>query len=921
MPAPRTWNDIRAAANRFVADWRGESRERAEKDTFWNEFFAIFGVSRRRVAVFEQLAGRASTGRHGFMDCFWPGHIAVEHKSLGEDLDAAMDQLLDYLPSLPEGELPRLAVVCDFARFKVHNFDTRSTIDFTLEALNQHLERFAFIAGYDGRASQEPEEDVNLKATGLLADLHDALEASGYTGHPLRVFLVRLLFVLFADDTGVWERGLFHDYVALKTSVDGRDLGPAMVYLFEVLDTPTGKRPTTLDEDLQGFTYVNGGLFGETLRAPACDRSMRDSLLAASKFDWSKISPAIFGSLFQNVMEPAERRNLGAHYTTEQNILRTIEPLFLDGLRADLAAADSLPKLRAFRDRLATLTFFDPACGCGNFLVIAYREIRALERDCLLRIRAAESGARARRAAGEGQLSLEATLESKVGVGQFYGIEIEEFPARIAETAMHLMDHQANMELSAAFGEYYARFPIEETAHIWADKNALRENWADLLPPQSCTYLFGNPPFVGRQHRTEEQTADQRLAMGENYNGYLDYVTAWYSLASRYMKGTNVKAAFVSTNSIVQGEQVGPLWQPLLDAGIEIDFAHRTFAWTSEARGRAAVHVVIIGFSRRMGGKSKAIYDYLTLRGEPERKPAKNINAYLADAADVIVTPEAQPLVAGIPRAAQGSKPTDGGGLLVQPEDVAAVRADPIAAKYLRFAMGARQLLHNEDRWCLWLYGADPSDLRRSPILQERLRKVKAVREESHNARTRSLARTPSAFDVNAQPTTEYICMPRHSSENRRLVPMAYLKPDVIVMDSAMSVAGADRWLFGILQSAMFDAWIRAVAGRLKSDMRIAPDLVYNTFPFPEREGAYTQRIEAAAQGVIDERARFPNSSLADLYDVTATPAALVQAHDALDRVVDSAIAGPRRRLSSLADRQAVLFDRYVELRGGGTLL
>jgi hypothetical protein len=918
--ASLTWNEIRASANRFVGDWQGERRERAEKDTFWNEFFQIFGVSRRRVAVFEQLASRASTGRHGFIDCFWPGHIVVEHKSRGEDLDGAMRQLLDYLPGLSDGELPRLAVVCDFATFKVHDFDTGEHVEFVLEELPQHLEIFGFIAGYERPGAFEDEEDVNLKATALLANLHDALKDSGYNDHERRVFLVRVLFMLFADDTGVWERGLFHDYVALKTTPDGRDLGSGMSFLFQVLDTAVDDRPNTLDEDLLAFTYVNGGLFAETLRAPACDRAMRDRLLAASKFNWARISPAIFGSLFQNVMEPAERRNLGAHYTTEANILRTIGPLFLDQLRADLDAADSLPKLRVFRDRLPTLTFFDPACGCGNFLVIAYRELRRLERDCLLRIRQAESGLRGKHAAGAGQLSVEVTLESKVGVGQFYGIEVEEFPARIAETAMHLMDHLANMELSAALGGYYVRFPIRDTAHVTVG-NALREDWSRVLPPERCTFVFGNPPFVGRQHRSEEQTADQRHAMGVDYNGYLDYVGSWYFLASRYMRGTDVRGAFVSTNSIVQGEQVGPLWQPLLRSGLEIDFAHRTFAWTSEARGRAAVHVVIIGFSERRDGKSKVIYDYATPRGEPQVKPVSNINPYLADAPDVIVTPSPRPLVAGLPRAAQGSKPTDGGGLLVTIDEVEEVREDGIAAKYLRPAMGARQLLHDEERWCLWLHDAEPADLRRSPVLRARLEAVKMFREESRNARTRSLAKTPGAFDVNAQPDMAYICVPRHSSENRRLVPMAILPAEVIVMDSAMSVAGADRWLFGLLQSAMFDAWVRAVSGRLKSDMRIAPDLVYNTFPFPARDNRHGIRIEHAAQVVLDERSRFPDSSLADLYGATSMPIGLVHAHDVLDKAVDAAIAGPRRRFFSLADRQGALFERYVELRRDATLV
>ena len=916
MAAPLTWNDIRASANRFVNEWRGETRERAEKDSFWNDFFGVFGVSRRRVAVFEQLAQRLSTGRIGFMDCFWPGHLAVEHKSLGENLDEAMNKLLhDYLPGVTDAELPRLAVVCDFAKFKVHDLETGTRIDFPLADLPLHLERFGFIAGYDRQVGDVDEEEVNLRATALLAALHDALKDSGYTGHELRIFLVRLLFVLFADDTGVWERGLFHDYISLKTSEDGRDLGSALNFLFQVLDTPRQRRSTALDDDLMAFTYVNGGLFQERLGAPACDRAMRNGLLAACKFNWSKISPAIFGSLFQNVMEPAERRNLGAHYTTEPNILRTISPLFLAGLKRDLAAADTLPTLRAFRDRLGNLTFFDPACGCGNFLVIAYREIRRLELECLLRIRKAEAGRRGKRAAGAGQLSVEATLESKVSVGQFYGIEIEEFPARIAETAMHLMDHLANVDLSMAFGDFYVRFSIQDTAHVLVG-NALRTDWNAVLPAEQCTYLFGNPPFVGRQHRTEEQTTNQALAMGEHYNGYLDYVTGWYSIAMRYMKGTDIRAAFVSTNSIIQGEQVGPLWQPLLDSGLEIDFAHRTFAWTSEARGRAAVHVVVVGFSQHGEGKVKMIFDYLALRGEPVPKPAKNINPYLADAPNVIVRPAPRPLAAGVPSAAQGSKPTDGGQLLISLKQIDEVRADPIAAKYLRVAMGARQLLHNEDRWCLWLSGADLGDLHRSPILRTRLQAVKEFREASKNARTKRLARQPASFDVNAQPSSDYLCIPRHSSENRRLVPMALLSSDVIVMDSAMSVAGADLWLFGVLQSAMFDAWVRAVAGRLKSDMRIAPDLVYNTFPFPEPRGKDRNRIEVAAQRVLDGCAAHPSSSLADLYHPVSTPPGLHRAHDALDKAVDTAVAGPRRRFASLADRQTVLFERYVDLSG-----
>ncbi len=911
MPVP-SWQEMRERSTRFVSRWQNETRERAWSQTFWGEFFHIFDIDARRVAVFENLSTRHSTGGHGFMDVFYPRYMAGEQKSRGADLDAAMDQALDYLPSIPPEHLPILVVVCDFARFRVRNQVTGETIDFPIEELPRNLRVFSPLLDREEIRRYETEEEVNLRATELLALLHDSLKESGYEGHDLRVFLTRLVFILFADDSLVWDTGLFFDYLMLRTSVDGSDLGPAMIHLFQVLDTPKERRSRNLDDDLARFEYINGALFSESIRIPDCTRGMRSRLLKACQFDWSAISPAIFGSLFQNVMEDTERRALGAHYTTEPNILRTINPLFMDGLRADLEAADTLPALRRLRDRLPTLRFFDPACGCGNFLVIAYRELRRLELEVLRRIRAREQST--------GQLGMDVRWEAGVHVGQFYGIEIEEFPARIAETAIYLVDHLENLALEAEFGQYHAHFPITDSAHI-THGNALRLDWSQVLAPQECDFLLGNPPFIGRQHRTDEQTEDQRLAMGEHYNGYLDYVTAWHSLASEYMKDTNVRAAFVSTNSIVQGEQVGPLWQPLLDNGVEIDFAHRTFSWTSEARGRAAVHVVIVGFSPRRTGKSKTIFDYPSVRADPVPKTAKNINPYLADAPDVIVTPLARPLVAGVPRAAQGSKPTDGGGLLVTPEQVDEVRADPVAAKYLRIAMGARQLLHNEDRWCLWLYGADPADVRRSPVLQQRLQAVKAARENSRNARTRSLARTPAAFDVNAQPSGDYLCIPRHSSENRRLVPMALLDSDVIVMDSAMSVGGADLWLFGVLQSAMFDSWVRAVAGRLKSDMRIAPDLVYNTFPFPEPTGGYRNRIEVAAQAVLDERAAHPQATLADLYHPTSTATALLRAHDALDKLVDAAIAGPRKRFGSLADRQAVLFERYVALRDDAMLI
>ncbi len=915
MTAPLTWNDIRGAANAFVAEWQGESRERAEKDSFWNDFFAVFGVSRRRVAVFEQLADRQSTGRHGFMDCFWPGQLAVEHKSLGENLDEAMAQLLDYLPGLPDDQLPRMAVVCDFATFKVHDFDSGDGVTFALTELPRHLERFGFIAGYERHGPDVTEEDVNLRATALLADLHDALKDSGYSGHPLRVFLVRLLFVLFADDTGVWERGLFNDYITLKTSPDGRDLGSALNFLFQVLDTPENQRASTLDEDLAAFTYVNGGVFEETLRTPACDRGMRTRLLKASSFNWAKISPAIFGSLFQNVMEPAERRNLGAHYTTEENILRTIEPLFLDALRKELAAAKSLKDLRGFRDRLGTMKFLDPACGCGNFLVIAYREVRRLELQCQKRIRTLEAGARNRRAAGEGQLSVEATLESKVGVGQFYGIEIEEFPARIAETAMHLMDHLANLELSAEFGDYYVRFPIQDTAHVLVG-NALRIDWSTLLPPSQCTYLFGNPPFVGISLRSASQTADLELVWQRDYHGSMDYVTGWYCKAIDYIGSGNTRAAFVSTNSICQGEQVAPLWAPVLSAGFRIDFAHRTFAWTSEARGKAAVHCIIVGFSNSTSRAKRVLYYYVTQRGEPAAREVAEISPYLIPGAPVLVQPRRTPLNPALGDVAYGNKPSDGGHLIVEPEDYDDVVADSQAAKYLRPFIGARELLYGEERWCLWLTDVDPSDVRRSPLLRGRIEAVRKFREASKAQSTREAAETPTLFRQIAQPKTSYLAIPSHSSETRAYFPVQRYDRNVICSNANFLTPDPDGMIFALMSSAIFMTWLRTVGGALKSDLRFNKLLVWNTLPVPRLSEKQRLGIVAAGEGILRERERYEASSLAVLYDKTAMPVGLRKAHHALDRAVGSVYG--LRDFTDETERQAALFQNYVELTNAG---
>ena len=609
--------EMRRRARAFAKTWNGVTSEQAEKQSFWNEFLAIFDVQRRQVAAYEAIAQRASTGNTGWIDLLLPGQLGVEHKSGGKSLAEAMTQLIDYLPSLAPAEHPWLLVVSDFARFEWRNLEVGTSGSFSLDELADHLDLFWWLAGYQvGHRSYPDEVAANLKATELLADLHDALLASGYPVGDLREWITRILFCLFADDAGVWDRGWFHSYLVLHSARDGHDLGDVIARVFRVLNTPTEQRPANLDEDLAQFAYINGDLFATDLWPVTADAEVRRALLSACVFDWSAISPAIFGSLFQNVMTAKERRQLGAHYTTEKNILRTIRPLFIDDLEAELAAATSQPKLQAFHDKLSTLTFFDPACGCGNFLVIAYREIRRLESECLRQITEKQKKT--------GQRTMSLDLLCKVRVDQFYGIEIEEFPARIARTALYLIDHLENRKVSIEFGEHYVRFPIPAAPHIAID-NALRLDWNSVLPAAQCSYLFGNPPFAGQKTRKADQTSDLRFVWGRGFARWLDYVTGWYEVASTYI-AWGARAAFVSTNSITQGEQIARVWRTMLNRNVEIDFAHRTFAWTSKARGKAHVHVVIIGFSAGGQAPRRTIYDYPDIKGEPVQISVGHIN-------------------------------------------------------------------------------------------------------------------------------------------------------------------------------------------------------------------------------------------------------------------------------------------------------
>ena len=904
---PLSWNEIKGRAHAFAKEWGEASDERAQSQSFWIEFFAVFGISSRRIASFEHAVKKHGGGQ-GFVDLFWPGMLLIEHKSRGKSLDRAFDQALDYFPGIKERDLPRHVLVCDFARLRLTDLDSGTEVEFALKDLHKHIRRFGFIAGYQVQVIK-PQDPVNLRAAERMGKLHDALKASGYDGHPLEVLLVRLLFCLFADDTGIFQPAqAFRTWVEERTAADGSDLGPQLGALFQVLNTPDDKRPRTLDEQLRAFPYVNGALFQEALPLAAFDAEMRERLLDACAIDWSAISPAIFGALFQSIMKAEERRNLGAHYTSEENIQKLIKPLFLDALWAEFhKVKGNRNKLFEFHKKLRGLNFLDPACGCGNFLVIAYRELRLLEMEVL------------RAAYGSGQQTLDVHQLIALDVDQFHGIEIEEFPAQIAQVALWLIDHQMNLAVSEEFGLYFARIPLKATPHI-VHGNALSIEWSDVLPAERCSFMLGNPPFVGAKFMGDAQRADaQAVFSGIGSGGLLDFVAAWYVKAARYANTTQSPAlpprcAFVSTNSICQGEQVGVLWGWLLAQGIKIDFAHRTFAWSNEARGNAAVHCVIVGFGRGDAGVAKTIYEYDDIRGEPHAVAAVNINPYLVDAPDVVLARRSRP-ICDVPEIGIGNKPIDGGSYLFTAEERDEfVRQEPAAARYFRRWLGAIEFINGYERWCLWLGDASPAEMRAMPEAMKRVQAVKAFRLASKSAPTRALADTPTRFHVENMPDGPWLLLPEVSSERRHYIPIGFEKSSTLGSNLVKVIARASLYHFGILTSTMHNAWVRTTCGRLKSDYRYSAAIVYNNFPWPEAAtDAHKAAIEAAAQGVLGARAQFPGSTLADLYDPLTMPPALLKAHHKLDAAVDAAYAA-KRAFKTDAERVAFLFERYQQL-------
>jgi hypothetical protein len=958
---PLDWKEIANRARTFSKDWKHVEREDADAKSFWDEFFEVFGIKRRKVATFEKRVKKIDQ-KDGYIDLLWKGTLLIEHKSRGKDL--AFKQAKDYFPGLKADEEPRYILLCDFWHFELHDLDEDLIHRFTLPELDKNLRLFYFIAGYRKQRIRV-EEAINRVAVDALGELHDALKQDGYSGHHLEVFLVRLLFCLFADDTGIFQpKDSFHDLIDFHTHEDGSNVGAVLDTLFVTLNKDTPARQSALAEQFALFPYINGRLFEERIDPPSFTAAMRRQLITLCQRNWGNISPAIFGAMFQRVIEldaAERRRELGAHYTSETNILKLIQPLFLDELRAEFEKVKGdATRLFEFHKKLQTLTFLDPACGCGNFLVVAYRELRKLELDVM-------------RAASHFGSRIGHVFDFlKVDVDQFYGIEYEEFPAQVAQVAMWLTDHQMNVEAGTEFGEPMLRVPLKRSAHI-RHGNALRIDWADFVPPTKLNFILGNPPFVGKQHQSDEQKEDmETVCAGMKGAGVLDYVAGWYIKAARYITTApdsfagitaaasrdrkkfkdmkfggaqsgfgdlfadvdraetlarrKVRCGFVSTNSMTQGEQVAPLWSWMIQAGMHIQFAHRTFQWSNDAPGKAAVHCVIVGFGVEKP-KKVPLADYETVKSEPVIADVSNINPYLVEAADLVIDKRRTPIFP-VPEIVFGSMPNDGGHLLLstQERDELLVK-EPKAAPWIRRFLGADEFINQLDRWCLWLPDCPAAELKAMPEVMKRIALVKAIRQNSKRAATNKLADAPHLFGEIRQPKQHYIGIPKTSSETRDYIPIAILPPEVIASSELFTISGGGLYEFGVLNSRMHMAWVRYTCGRMKSDYRYSAGVVFNNFPWPDFSQNFKPNqavapvvhaqaaIETAAQAVLDARALEVGATLADLYN-PPMPAALLKAHRALDAAVDAAYAlsGGKKSWKTDAERVAFLFTRYEAL-------
>ncbi|WP_017212375.1 class I SAM-dependent DNA methyltransferase [Clostridium beijerinckii] len=899
-----SFNEMKEKAIQFAREWKLESNEKAEAQSFWNDFFQVFGISRRRVAAFEKFV--ATENGNGFIDLFWKGKLIVEHKSKGKNLDTAYSQALKYFSGLKENDLPKYIIVSDFENFKLYDLDESKEYEFKLNELYTKLHLFNFISDYDSINIKE-EDPVNIDAGTEIGKLHDALMNNGYTGHNLGVLLVRLLFCFFADDTEIWTKGAFEYYIVNNTKEDGSDLGAQLNSIFDILNTDNEFRQKNINPNLDKLVYINGGLFRDRLPTAFFDSSTRKILIDCCRLNWSSISPVVFGSIFQNSMDKEKRQSLGAHYTAEKDIFKVLNPLFLDDLyeRLEKSGSDQNLLKRLLID-ISQIKILDPACGCGDFLVLAYRELRRLQLEIIKKINSIKGFVQLQDINVIGLLNI-------LDVDSMYGFEIDELSSLIAKVALWMSDHQMNMELSKELGRYYARIPLKKAANIF-NTNALQIDWKDCVKPDYISYIVGNPPFISKQDRNKEQEKDMNLVFEKiKKHGVLDYVSAWYKKAADYIEDTNIEVAFVSTNSIIQGEQIEPLWSYLFNRNIVINFAHRSFKWKNGLSYNAAVFVVIICFSKKPRSK-KYIYDYTEVLSEPLRIKAKNINCYLVDGENLIVKGTLNRLdVESTPYAAMGNMPNDNKSLILTKEEKDCFnQAYPeYGEKVIRRLISAKEMINGKFRWCLWINDENTHLINKIEFIRKRVTNVKKYREASSREATRKLSEIPYAFGEIRQPNRNYICIPRHSSERRKYIPITLFSEVDIVHDSCIAIHSNELYVMGILMSSMHMAWVKRIGGRIKGDYRYSVQLCYNTFPFCKLTNKNKGDIREVVTKILSIRDENKDRTLSELYDPISMPKKLLKAHKELDKLIEKLYSS--KVLDNDDKRVGVLLECYKE--------
>ena len=928
----KTDKQIAQAAERFARRWEGKGYEKGESQVFWLELLAeVFGVKEPSTFIrFEEQVKLDSTN---FIDGYIPStRVMIEQKSLGKDLRAPIkqsdgkfltpfQQAKRYITNLPLSEHPRWIVTCNFSTFLVYDMENPNDEPFEIRLadLGKEHYRLRFLVE-TGAQHLKREEQVSMQAGAIVGKLYDALlkEYKDPTNpeslRSLNVLCVRLVFCLYSEDAGIFgKHDMFHDYLVRYDTMDMRN---ALIRLFKILNTPLEERDPYLQDDLAAFPYASGGLFEGDIEIPRLNDEIRDLLLrhASLDFDWSQISPTIFGAVFESTLNPDTRRSGGMHYTSVENIHKVIDPLFLDDLKQQLSDILAEPvikqrqrRLRDYQDHLASLTFLDPACGSGNFLTETYLSLRKLEN-------------RAIRALYEGHSMFiggeDFVNPVKVSIYQFHGIEINDFAVTVAATALWISEAQMLAETERIVSHDFEFLPLKDYPNI-VEANALRIDWRSLFNKTTESsetsevhlpdYIMGNPPFIGARMATAVQKQDLINVFGAKWKniGNMDYVCGWYKKAADLMLDTNINAAFVSTNSICQGEQVANLWEPLMQDGIVINFAHRNFRWDSEANVKAHVHCIIVGFSFE-DKKDKLLFDNDTAT------PAKHINAYLIDGPDAFVSSRNKP-ICDVPEIGIGNKPIDGGNYLFEKEEMEEfIKMEPRAEQYFRPWYGAVEFIHQKPRYCLWLGDCTPAELRSMPHCLKRVEAVRETRLASKSEGTRKLADRPTRFHVENMPKGNFIIVPRVSSERRHYIPMGFMSPKLLSSDAVHIIPDAELYHFGVLESSVHMAWMRVVCGRLKSDYRYSKDVVYNNFPWPEVNEGQRERIAKTAQAILDARALYPDSSLADLYDPVTMPPELLKAHRDNDRAVMAAYGFPATLQES--DIVARLFTLYSTL-------